>query len=110
MIQPLTIGVLGSGPTGQTLAKVFLEHGHPVMIGSRDPAKLLDWLSDAGAQAHFGTFTETPSLASWAFWSASEDSTARIGGEVLSVGHGASECRKCVSLDPYIECVSCISA
>jgi len=44
----LKIGVLGSGPAGQTLAKGFLEHGHPIMIGSRTPAKLYEWLREAG--------------------------------------------------------------
>jgi predicted dinucleotide-binding enzyme len=32
-----TIGVLGSGLVGQTLADGFLRHGHDVMRGSRDP-------------------------------------------------------------------------
>ena len=41
MTQPLKIGVLGSGPAGQTLAAGLLEKGHPVLIGSRDPAKLV---------------------------------------------------------------------
>jgi predicted dinucleotide-binding enzyme len=40
MTQPLKIGVLGSGPAGQTLAAGFLDKGHPVMIGSRDVRKL----------------------------------------------------------------------
>ncbi|HET8915964.1 MAG TPA: NAD(P)-binding domain-containing protein, partial [Propionibacteriaceae bacterium] len=57
--QPLSIGVLGSGPAGQTLATGFLRHGHPVMIGSRDPSKLQDWLRHAGPQARVGTFAET---------------------------------------------------
>ncbi len=59
MTQPLNIGVLGSGPAGRTLASGFLGHGHPVMIGSRDPAKLYGWLRDAGPRAQVGTFAET---------------------------------------------------
>jgi predicted dinucleotide-binding enzyme len=57
--QPLKIGVLGSGPAGQTLATGFLEKGHPVMIGSRDSAKLRGWLRHAGPGAQVGTFAET---------------------------------------------------
>jgi predicted dinucleotide-binding enzyme len=34
------VGVLGSGPVGQTLAKGLKKHGYEVMIGSRTPAKL----------------------------------------------------------------------
>ena len=59
MTQPLKIGVLGSGPAGRTLASGFLGHGHPVMIGSRDPAKMHGWLRDAGPRAQVGTFAET---------------------------------------------------
>jgi predicted dinucleotide-binding enzyme len=59
MTQPLKIGVLGSGPAGRTLASGFLGHGHPVMIGSRDPAKLHGWLRDAGPRGQVGTFAET---------------------------------------------------
>ena len=55
----IRIGVLGSGPAGQTLATGFLSHGHSVMIGSRDPSKLRDWLDHAGSQARIGTFAET---------------------------------------------------
>lgn len=39
----MRVGVLGSGVVGQTLADGFLKHGHEVVIGSRDPAKLADW-------------------------------------------------------------------
>lgn len=58
MTQPLKIGVLGSGPAGQTLAAGLLEKGHPVMIGSRDPAKLDGWLRHAAVGAQAGTFLD----------------------------------------------------
>lgn len=53
------IGVLGSGVVGETLANGFLKHGHEVMRGSREPAKLADWQKGAGAHARIGTFAET---------------------------------------------------
>ena len=53
------IGVLGSGTVGETLANGFLKHGHEVMRGSREPAKLGDWKQKAGAKAATGTFAET---------------------------------------------------
>ena len=59
MTQPLKIGVLGSGPAGQTLAAGFLDKGHPVMIGSCDVAKLDGWLRHAGPEGQIGTFAET---------------------------------------------------
>ena len=52
------IGVIGSGPVGQTLAEGFLKHGYEVMRGSRDPAKLGDW-SRANGGAATGTMAET---------------------------------------------------
>ena len=38
----MKIGVIGSGIVGQTLAAGFLKHGHEVMVGTRDTAKLKD--------------------------------------------------------------------
>ena len=42
------IGIIGSGVVAKTLAKGFLDLGHAVMLGSREPAKLaairLYWL------------------------------------------------------------------
>ncbi len=39
----MKFGVLGSGTVGQTLAAGFLKHGHEVMVGTREPAKLAEW-------------------------------------------------------------------
>ena len=58
MTQPLKIGVLGSGSAGRTLANGFLDHAHRVMIGSRTPDKLRDWLREAGREAQVGTFEQ----------------------------------------------------
>ena len=58
MTQPLKIGILGSGPAGKTLATGFLTKGHPVMIGSRNPAKLDEWLREADPKRTSGTFAE----------------------------------------------------
>ncbi len=55
----MRIGVLGSGVVGQTLAEGFSKHGHEVMRGSRDPAKLRAWKDGAGAAARTGTMVET---------------------------------------------------
>jgi predicted dinucleotide-binding enzyme len=55
----MKIGVIGSGVVGQTLADGFLKHGHEVMRGSRDPAKLAAWKTGAGPVARTGTPAET---------------------------------------------------
>jgi len=54
----MKIGVLGSGTVATTLASGFLEYGHAVMLGSRTPEKLKDWL-DKNPQGATGTFAET---------------------------------------------------
>lgn len=39
----MKVGVLGSGEVAKTLAGGFLKHGHEVMMGTREPAKLQEW-------------------------------------------------------------------
>jgi predicted dinucleotide-binding enzyme len=53
------IGVLGSGEVGRTLAAGLRGRGHEVMVGSREPAKLNDWLAHGGRGVRAGTFAET---------------------------------------------------
>jgi len=54
----MKVGVLGSGGVGQTLAAGFVKHGHEAMIGTREPAKLANWLK-ANPKAKAGTLSET---------------------------------------------------
>lgn len=53
----MNIGILGSGAVAQTLAAGFLKHGHAVMMGTRDVAKLTDW-GKQNPQARFGAFSD----------------------------------------------------
>ncbi len=57
----MRVGVIGSGNVGQTLAAGFVRHGHETMIGTREPAKLSDWLK-ANPTAKVGSFSETAAL------------------------------------------------
>ena len=50
------IGILGSGAVGQALGNGFIKYGHEVMIGTRSPEKMSDWLSTAGQSGKVGTF------------------------------------------------------
>lgn len=58
----MKIGVLGSGVVAQTLAGGFLDHGHAVTVGTREPAKLAEWaakhpaarVASMGDAARFG--------------------------------------------------------
>jgi hypothetical protein len=51
----MKIGILGSGAVGKALAAGFLKHGHEVMLGARDRAKLQEWvaLNPKGAVGQF---------------------------------------------------------
>ena len=54
----MKVGVLGSGGVAQTLAAGFIKHGHQTMIGTRDKAKLADWLK-ANPAVQVGSFSDT---------------------------------------------------
>ena len=54
----MKVGVLGSGGVAQTLAAGFIKHGHQTMIGTRDKAKLTDWLK-TNPTAQVGSFSDT---------------------------------------------------
>ncbi len=53
----MNIGIIGSGDVAKTLGGGFLKHGHEVVMGTRDPAKLADW-GKANPRARIGTFAE----------------------------------------------------
>ncbi|RKD92341.1 NADPH-dependent F420 reductase [Mangrovibacterium diazotrophicum] len=52
------VGVLGSGIVGRVLADGFLKHGYQVMVGTRQPGNLRDWLKEGGENASLGSFEE----------------------------------------------------
>jgi 8-hydroxy-5-deazaflavin:NADPH oxidoreductase len=54
----MKVGILGSGDVAKALGEGFLKHGDQVMLGSREPAKLADWLKD-NPKAKAGKFDET---------------------------------------------------
>ena len=64
----MKIGILGSGDVGKVLATGFLRHGHEVMVGTRDSAKLADWVAlnprgKVGSPDQAANFAETVVLA-----------------------------------------------
>ncbi len=64
----MKVGILGSGSVAKSLAAGFMEHGHVVMLGTRDPSKLEDWDWKhrgglVGSFAESATFGETLVLA-----------------------------------------------
>jgi predicted dinucleotide-binding enzyme len=64
----MKVGILGSGDVAKALAAGFLRHGHNVVMGTRDPAKLADWLAQqrgagAGSSSEAAKFGEVVVLA-----------------------------------------------
>lgn len=57
----MQVGILGSGQVAQTLGAGFLAHGHEVMLGTRDPAKLEGWRAQ-NAAAGVGSFSDAASF------------------------------------------------
>lgn len=49
----------------QTLASGFLKHGHEVVVGTRDPAKLADWAKE-NPNGKIGSFTDAAKFAEMA--------------------------------------------
>ena len=64
----MKIGIIGSGTVAQTLGGGFLRHGHDVVMGTRDPAKLAEWAQQnqrgrVGSSADAARFAELAVLA-----------------------------------------------
>jgi predicted dinucleotide-binding enzyme len=59
----MNIGILGSGEVGQKLGSGFIELGHRVKIGTRDPnqEKIKEWIKKSGDSASAGTFSQAAS-------------------------------------------------
>jgi predicted dinucleotide-binding enzyme len=55
----IKIGILGSGDVGKSFARAFGALGHRVMIGSRSPERLSEFVSGAGGNVSAGLFEET---------------------------------------------------
>ena len=41
----MKVGIIGSGVVAQALGDGFVKHGHEVMLGTREPGKLADWVA-----------------------------------------------------------------
>ena len=54
----MKVGIIGSGVVAQALGDGFVKHGHEVMLGTREPAKLADWTAK-NPSSTVGSFAET---------------------------------------------------
>lgn len=51
----MQIGILGSGMVATTIGAALVAGGHTVRLGTRQPAKLTEWLAQQGAAASAGS-------------------------------------------------------
>jgi hypothetical protein len=58
----MKIGILGSGSVGQALGNGFVQAGHEVRIGTREPEKLADWAAKTGGK---GSAVTNAEAAEW---------------------------------------------
>ena len=54
----MDIGVIGSGMVGRALTGKLVELGHDVVVGTRDPGKLDEWLGQVGGAARVASNAE----------------------------------------------------
>jgi len=61
----MKVGIIGSGPVGQSLGAAFAKEGHQVKLGTRKPndAKITPWVKQAGPNASAGTFADAAKFA-----------------------------------------------
>lgn len=52
------VGILGSGDVAKALGHGLATHGWEVMLGSRNPAGLADWVEKTGKGVQAGSFTD----------------------------------------------------
>jgi predicted dinucleotide-binding enzyme len=58
----MKIGVIGSGDVAKILGGGFLKHGHDVMMGTREPAKLAEW-GKKNPKGRVGSFADAAKFA-----------------------------------------------
>jgi len=54
-VRPLRIGIIGAGKIGGTLATLWVQAGHEVLVSSRHPAELQGLAQSLGPKARVGT-------------------------------------------------------
>ena len=81
----MNIGILGSGIVAQVLGAGFIKHGHKVMLGTREPAKLAGWAQSTGAKT--GSLSDAASFGEvlvLAVKGSAADDVMRMAGDGIS--------------------------
>ncbi|AIF82097.1 putative dinucleotide-binding enzyme [Candidatus Nitrososphaera evergladensis SR1] len=89
----MKVGIIGSGEVGQRLGDGFIELGHEVKIGTRDPQKLEAWVEkhSNNRKASSGSFAEAAEfgediIAIATLWTGTQSAIEMAGGPASFAG------------------------
>ncbi|AIC16379.1 NADPH-dependent F420 reductase [Nitrososphaera viennensis] len=87
----MKVGIIGSGEVGQRLGDGFIELGHDVKIGTRDPQKLAAWVEKhGGKKASAGSFAEAAAFGDIitiaTLWTGTQSAIEMAGGPANFAG------------------------
>jgi 8-hydroxy-5-deazaflavin:NADPH oxidoreductase len=84
----MQIGILGSGEVGQQLGLGFVNLGHAVKIGTRDPKKVEAWIAKTDGRGSAGSFEEAAAfgeiIALATLWAGTENAIRLAGAERMA--------------------------
>lgn len=83
--KPHKIGIIGAGHIGGTLAKLWVQAGHEVLISSRHPDQLKPLADQLGPKAHVGTPREAAAFGDVVLVSIPYGAMPQVGKELKDV-------------------------
>ena len=81
---PVKIGIIGAGKIGGTLAKLWVQSGHEVLISSRHPDELKPLAQSLGPKARVGTPREAAGFSNVVLISIPYGALPQVGKELAS--------------------------
>ncbi|HEV8017187.1 MAG TPA: NAD(P)-binding domain-containing protein [Steroidobacteraceae bacterium] len=79
---PLRVGIIGAGHIGGTLAMLWVQAGHEVLVSSRHPEELQSLAASLGPRAHVGTPREAALFGPVVLISVPYAATPQIGRDL----------------------------
>ena len=84
----MKVGIIGSGGVARALGLGFIQYGHDVKMGTRDPAKMKQWLATAGSRAAAGGLSDAAAFGEIVVlatrWDGAENAITLAGPERLA--------------------------
>lgn len=87
-VQPIKIGIVGSGNMGGTIGRLWVEAGHEVLFSSRNPQELLSMTHALGSRASAGTPAQAAAFGSALLFAVPYDALPQLGQDLASALRG----------------------